>query len=57
MYETALANSQDTIPEEVVYLNDREPLVIAASKLGIHGMHVTDHATAISKVHKLQDTA
>jgi epoxide hydrolase-like predicted phosphatase len=50
MYESALMNLKDIQPTEVVYLDDREPLAIAANKLGIQGIYVTDHAEAIKDV-------
>jgi len=53
MYETALAKLKDTTPEEVVYLDDREPLTVAASELGIKSIHVTDHAVAINTLEQL----
>jgi HAD superfamily hydrolase (TIGR01509 family) len=53
VYETALANLEGIEPEEVVYLDDREPLAIAASKLGVRGIYVTDHDEAIKDVQQL----
>lgn len=47
MYETALKNLENTKPEEVVYLDDREPLTVAANELDIKSIHVTDHSEAI----------
>lgn len=51
VYETALAQLKDMNPNEVVFLDDREPCVVGAEKLGIKAIHVT----AIEEVHKLID--
>ena len=53
MYETALANLKGTKPEEVLYLDDRQPLTVAARELGIKSLHVMNHAEAIKKVIQL----
>jgi epoxide hydrolase-like predicted phosphatase len=53
MYQAALANLKNIEPEEVVYLDDREPLTIAASKIGIKSIFVIDHAEAIKDVLEL----
>jgi len=50
MYEAALAKLGGLEPEEVVYLDDREPLTSAASKLGLQTIFVDDHAHAISMI-------
>lgn len=53
MYETALRKLDDVKPGEVMYLDDREHLTIAASKLGLHSIYVTDQVEAIKEVRQL----
>lgn len=53
MYETALIKLGNVRPDEVVYLDDREPLTLAASKLGIRTIYVTEHAEAIKEAYRL----
>lgn len=50
MYHTALSKFKDIKPDEVLYLDDREPLTIAASKLGIQSLHVSSHDKTIRAV-------
>lgn len=53
IYEAALSNLEGIVAEEVVFMDDREPCVSAASLLGMNAFHLTDHMQAIQQVHKL----
>jgi epoxide hydrolase-like predicted phosphatase len=53
VYETALAQLKDVDVSEVIFLDDRERCIEGAEKLGIKGIHVTDHGKAIEEVHQL----
>lgn len=57
VYEIALAQLEGIPASEVVFLDDREPCVIGAEKLGITAIHVTDHAEAIKAVRLIVDGA
>ena len=52
IYRTLL-NRYFLNPEECVFLDDSERNVEAAEKLGIHGIVVKDHETAVSDLEKL----
>ncbi|MDB5176324.1 MAG: hypothetical protein JWM81_1182 [Candidatus Saccharibacteria bacterium] len=56
VYETALTKLKDVAPQEVAFLDDREPCTTAASKLGLLPIHVTNHSEAIQQVLTLIDT-
>lgn len=57
VYESALANLPGVAPEEVVFLDDREPCVAGAENIGMKTIHVTDHAKAIVEVLHIIETA
>ena len=52
MYALALERLQIS-PDEAVFLDDFEPMVKGAEQVGIHAIHVTAHAEAITKVQEL----
>ena len=52
MYTLALERLQIS-PDEAVFLDDFEPMVKGAQQVGIHAIHVTDHAEAIKQVQEL----
>jgi epoxide hydrolase-like predicted phosphatase len=53
MYEAALAKLPSISPSEIVYLDDREQLTLAASELGFQSIYVTDHQAAIKRAQEL----
>lgn len=55
IYRIALGHLDDIAPEEVVFLDDVEACTTAASKLGIHAIHVSDHKKAIAEIYTLVD--
>ena len=52
MYTLALDRLQIS-PDEAVFLDDFEPMVKGAQQVGIHAIHVSDHAEAIKEVQEL----
>lgn len=55
IFQAALERLGNIEPSEVVFLEDREPNINAASQLGMKTILVTDHAKAIREVLELVD--
>lgn len=43
----------NVLPSEMVFLDDVEPMVVAARELGIHAVHFQDNAQAIAQIEAL----
>jgi len=55
IFEIALQHLPGIRPDQIIFLDDREPAITTASKLGLQTILVKDHARAIAEIEKLID--